>query len=168
MVPNIPKVGRNRNTGRAHNMAKRGSKRVNLSLYKLTIQPKTFYFFILFRYAIWTSLIPNMKSVFSYHVPFRRYRGLPPSNFDFITWKLNSQLTLLLPLLAILWTLPVFRFRPTFGMLFYIMLQNKTLTCFLSTCWGSCGSLTLLCNQTTITNKKIAIKDMYKKWLKLL
>src|SRR6266516_7661142 len=58
-------------------------------LYKLTKQPKKNYFFISFRYAISTkstSLIPNMKSVFFYHVPFRRYRGPPASNFDFLNY----------------------------------------------------------------------------------
>ena len=65
--------------------------------FPIQIQPKTFNFFILFRYAIWTkstSLIPNMKSVFLYHVPFPRYRGPTRSNFGFLTYfgQLNGGL----------------------------------------------------------------------------
>src|SRR6266516_3448716 len=64
----------------------KGEENGLISLYKLTIYQKTFYFFILFRYAIWTistSLIPNMKSVFSYHLPFPSYGAPQRSNFDF-------------------------------------------------------------------------------------
>src|SRR6266516_7086583 len=76
---NISKIAQNRSGGKYRKITLKGEENRLISLYKLTIHQKTFYFFILLRYAIWTkstSLIPNMNPFFHITYPFR-VTGLP-------------------------------------------------------------------------------------------